>query len=256
MEKYEGLNAEMVQRFAPRPGRRELLPKMSEKAKVALLCRMLFSEGWNEHIAGHITYRLPNGNILVNPWELAWDELTASDIMTLDESGAVIDGDWNITPALGLHIQLHALRPEINVVIHNHAHWSGIWANARRVPPIVDQTAAHVPGDLPLFDEYEGTFEDEDATMAAARALGDAGWALLANHGSLVVGKDLRQAHLRVLTLEWRSQRAWYAEAIGGGVALPEAIVQQVGITDANGFPFQFEAMARRELRADPGILD
>jgi ribulose-5-phosphate 4-epimerase/fuculose-1-phosphate aldolase len=256
MDKYEGLNAAMVRRFAPRPGRRELLPKMSEKAKVALLCRMLFSEGWNEHIAGHITYRLPNGNILVNPWELAWDELTASDIMTLDESGAVIEGDWNVTPALDLHLQLHALRPEINVVIHNHAHWSGIWANARRVPPIVDQTGAHVPGELPLFDEYDGTFEDEDATMAAARALGSAGWALLANHGSLVVGKDLRQAHLRVLTLEWRSQRAWYAEAIGGGAALPDAIVRQVGITDANGFPFQFEAMARRELRADPGILD
>jgi L-fuculose-phosphate aldolase len=256
MDKYEGLNEDVVRRFAPRPGRRELLPKMSEKAKVALLCRMLFSEGWNEHIAGHITYRLENGDILVNPWELAWDELTASDIMTLDESGKVIDGDWNITPALGLHIQLHALRPEINVVIHNHAHWSGIWANAKRVPPILDQTGAHVPGELPLFDEYDGTFEDEDATLAAAKALGGAGWALLANHGSLVVGKDLRQAHLRVLTLEWRSQRAWYAEAIGGGAALPDSIVQQVGITDANGFPFQFEAMARRELRADPGILE
>ena len=256
MQKYEGLNEDMVKRFAPRPGRRELLPPMSEKAQVALLCRMLFSEGWNEHIAGHITYRLSNGNILVNPWELAWDELTASDILTLDEHGTIIDGDWNVTPALGLHMQLHALRPEVNVVIHNHAHWSGIWANARRVPPIVDQTAAHVPGDLPLFDEYDGTFEDGDTTMAAARALGDAGWALLANHGSLVVGKDLRQAHLRVLTLEWRCQRAWYAEAIGGGAALPDSVVQQVGITDANGFPFQFEAMARRELRADPTILD
>ena len=42
MKKYEGLNREMVQRLAPRPGRRELLPEMSEKAQVALLCRMIF----------------------------------------------------------------------------------------------------------------------------------------------------------------------------------------------------------------------
>ena len=142
------------------------------------------------------------------------------------------------------------------VVIHNHPRWSGIWANSGRVPPILDQTGAHVPGELRLFSEYDGTFEDEDVTLAAARALGDAPWALLANHGSLVVGKDLRQAHLRALTLEWRSQRAWYAEALGGAEALPEQVVAQVGITDANGFPFLFEAMARREIRADPSVLD
>ncbi len=256
MKKYQGLNSKMLQQYAPRPGRRELLPDMSEKAQVALFCRVIFNEGWNEHIAGHITYRDQDDNFLVNPWELAWDELTASDILTLDSQGEIIDGDWNVTPAIGLHLRIHALRPDVQVVVHNHAHWSGIWANARRVPPIVDQTAAHVPGELPLFDEYDGTFDDGEITDATANALGDAGWALLANHGSLVVGRDLRQAHLRVLTLEWRSQRAWYAEAIGGGVPLPDHIVQQVGITDANGFPFQFEAMARRELRADPSILD
>ena len=30
-----------------------------------------------------------NGTMLTNPWELAWDEVTASDILTLDESGAL-----------------------------------------------------------------------------------------------------------------------------------------------------------------------
>ena len=42
-------------------------------------------------------------------------------------------------------------------------------------------------------------------------------WALLANHGSLVVGKNLRQAHLRAITLEWRSKRAYEVELAGGG---------------------------------------
>ena len=106
MEKYDGLNREMVAQYAPKPGRRPLLPPMNDKARVALMCRMLFREGWNEHIAGHITHRLPDGTILTNPWELPWDELTASDIMTLNPAGKIIDGEWNITPAIGLHIQL------------------------------------------------------------------------------------------------------------------------------------------------------
>jgi L-fuculose-phosphate aldolase len=194
--------------------------------------------------------------MLTNPWELAWDEVTASDILTLDESGAIIAGEWNVTPALGLHVQLHKLRPDVNVIIHNHARWSGLWANMHRVPPVYDQAGAYVDGPLPLYNEYDGTFEDEDKSLAAAKALGGAKWALLANHGSLVVGKDLRQAHLRVVTLEWRSQRAYELEQVGGGVPLTDEQIVEIALPDAHGFPFLWEAMARRELREDPGIVD
>ena len=68
MKKYEGLNEAMVKQFAPQPGRRALLPPLSEKAKVAIRCRMEFKEGWDAHIARHITLRLSNGYILTNPW--------------------------------------------------------------------------------------------------------------------------------------------------------------------------------------------
>ena len=155
-----------------------------------------------------------------------------------------------------LHVQLHKLRPDINVIIHNHARWSGLWANMHRVPPVYDQAGAYVDGPLPLYNEYDGTFEDEDKSLAAAKALGSAKWALLANHGSLVVGKDLRQAHLRVATLEWRSQRAYELEQVGGGVPLTDEQVAEIALPDAHGFPFLWEAMARRELREDPGIVD
>ncbi len=256
MKMIPGINPEMVKRFAPRPGRRPLLPPLSEKAQLALMCRMLCREGWNEHIAGHITWRLEDGSILTNPWELAWDEVTAGDVVTLNASGEVIDGDWNVTPAIGLHIHMHTLRPDVNVVVHNHAKWSGIWANMHRVPEVYDQAGAYVDGPLPLYNEYEGTFEDEDVSLAAARALGDAKWALLANHCSLVVARDLRQAHLRVVTLEWRSMRAYQVELAGGGVPMSEEQVAGIALPDANGFPFLWEAMARRELRADPGIID
>jgi ribulose-5-phosphate 4-epimerase/fuculose-1-phosphate aldolase len=256
MQVIPGIDAQVIKQFAPNPGRKPLLPELSEQAQVALMCRMLFREGWNEHIAGHITYRLDNGTMLTNPWELAWDEVTASDILTLDESGTIIEGEWNVTPALGLHVQLHKLRPDVNVIIHNHARWSGLWANMHRVPPVYDQAGAYVDGLLPLYNEYDGTFEDEDKSLAAAKALGSAKWALLANHGSLVVGKDLRQAHLRVATLEWRSQRAYELELVGGGVPLTDEQVAEIALPDAHGFPFLWEAMARRELREDSGIVD
>lgn len=256
MAEIAGINADVVKMFAPNPGRTPLLPDLSEEAQVALMCRMLFREGWNEHIAGHITYRTSEGRMLSNPWELAWDEVCAGDIVEVDAQGKVARGEWNVTPAIGLHLQLHALRPDVHVVIHNHCQWSGIWANLHRVPAVYDQASAYVDGPLPLYNEYDGTFEDTDKTLQAARALGDAKWALLANHGSLVVGKDLRQAHLRAITLEWRSKRAYEVELAGGGVALTEEQIAAIALPDANGFPFLWEAMARRELRRDPSVLD
>ena len=81
-------------------------------------------------------------------------------------------------------------------------------------------------------------------------------WALLANHGSLVVAKYLRQAHLRVITLEWRSKRAYEVGLAGGGVPLAEEQVAAIALPDANGFPFLWQAMARRELRRDPDVLE
>ena len=136
MDKYEGLNRDMVERFAPRPGRRPLLPALSPKAQVALMCRIAFREGWDEHLAGHITWRQADGNLLTNPWELTWDEVTASDIVTVDPDGNILDSDWNITPAIGLHLQLHKARHDVGVVMHNHPRWSGIWASAGKVPPV------------------------------------------------------------------------------------------------------------------------
>lgn len=55
-----------------------------------------------------------------------------------------------------------------------------------------------------------------EACATLIDALGDAKWALLAQHGALVVGRDLRQAHLRAATLEWRCRRAYEARLAGG----------------------------------------
>jgi ribulose-5-phosphate 4-epimerase/fuculose-1-phosphate aldolase len=249
------MNPDILKQLAPNPGRLPLLPKLSPQAELALLCRVLFREGYDDHIAGHISFRQPDGNFLINPWELAWDELTAADIITVDPSGAVVSGEWNVTPAISLHLAIHALRPEVDVILHNHSRFGTLWANRGEAPPIYDQTSAQVDGPIALLSEYDGTVDQADQASSAARALGDAKWALLANHGVLVVAADIRQAHLRAITLEWRCRQAWYLDAAGAGTPMPPDIAAQTGaLIDGNGFPFLWEAMARRELRAEPAI--
>ena len=241
---------------APRPGRWALLPPLSPEAELALLCRALHREGYADHIAGHITIKQPDGTMLVNPWELAWDELTASDVLRLDRDGQVISGEWNVTPAIPLHVAIHQRRKDVQVIIHNHSMFGTLWADARKIPSIFDQTGSYVDGDLVLVDEYSGTVDGREAAESCAESLGDAKWALLANHGVLIVARDVRQAHLRAITLEWRARQAWHLAAMRAKVPMAQAQALAVGgRVDSEGFPFLWEAMARREIRLDPNVL-
>lgn len=232
------------------------LPELTPEAEVALLARTLHREGYDDHLAGHITYRQPDGTLLVNPFALPWDELRPSDIMRIDLDGNVLAGPWTVTPAITLHLELHRARPETVVALHNHPRWGTIFADLRRVPGVYDQTAAMMPGDPALYDEYDGSVDSVANARKCVEALGDARCALLANHGVLVVGKDIQQAHHRAVVLEWRCRQAWHVESVGGGAAMRHDVVKRFAAPfDQVSFPGLWEAMVRRELRADPGLL-
>lgn len=246
----------MLEKLAPRPGRYPLLPELNSRQELALLCRVLHREGYDDHIAGHITYAEPDGTYLINPWELAWDELTAPDIIRVDGDGAVIEGEWNVTPAIGLHLAVHRRRHDLKVVVHNHSRWGLVWSASGRIPPVYDQTSGQVEGDPIFYDEYAGTVDGASEAEAAAAALGNEKWAILKNHGVFVVGKDIRQAHLRAITLEHRCRLAWQVEALGDGHPITDLETLRVAqMSDDLGFPFLWEAMARREIRLDPRVL-
>ena len=78
---------------------------------LAAAFRILVAEGFSEHISGHITVRDDDsGNLWVNPWGLWWDEVTASDICVVSPDAEVLEGKWDVTPAIHIHTELHRRR--------------------------------------------------------------------------------------------------------------------------------------------------
>ncbi len=243
----------------PDPG--YLIPELSAAAELALLCRILAREGYQDNIAGHITYAQEDGTMLANPFELVWEEVCASDVIRIDHSGKVVEGKWSITPAIYLHLEIHKVRPDIHVALHNHPRWSTIWADSGRIPPVYDQTSAYIGADIALFDEYLGGVNEVENARAAAAAIGNAGCALLVNHGAVVVGFTIQQALLRAVALETRSRNAWHVEALGaGGKQMMPAVADKLqSVVDRpNGrlMPLLWQTAVRRELRIDPAVLN
>lgn len=226
------------------------------------MARVLHDEGYDDHLAGHITYRQDDGTLLVNPFELTWDEVHPADVMRIDLDGNVLDGRWSVTPAIPLHLELHRRRGDdgIRWAVHNHPRWGTIAADLHHVPPAHDQTGAGIPGsEIALVDEYDGDVAHHDNAAAVVAAMGDHGAALLAHHGVFVVGRDANHVLHRAIALEWRCRQAWHVDAIDPATRpMDPDTAERFGrvLDDFGGMPHQWEAMARRQLRRDPTLLD
>jgi L-ribulose-5-phosphate 4-epimerase len=233
-----------------------LLPPLDPRVELVLLARSLVPEGYDDHLAGHITINRGDGTFWCNPWFLPWDEFGPGDVIAIDLDGNVVEGDWPVPPGIPIHLELHRRRHDVGVALHHHSHWGSVWANAGRLPHYPDQSSLLGGGALVLVDEYQGAVNDPISASAAVDAMGDADMALLANHGVFVTGKSVRAVHQRAVALEHRCKMAWRVEALGGGNSLPEGIRTRFGRSDGESFIGFWEAMARRVLRAEPELLE
>jgi ribulose-5-phosphate 4-epimerase/fuculose-1-phosphate aldolase len=166
----------------------------------ALACafRILAATGFSENVAGHITsVDGPNGEMLVNPWGLWWEEICASDICRVDANGKQISGRWDVTPAIHIHTELHRKRPDARVVVHNHPYYTTLLAAVGVLAEVFHQTGALFDGDMCFIDEYEGEVDEDRKGAELAAEIGDKSVALLANHGVIVTGTTMAEAIYR-----------------------------------------------------------
>ena len=95
-------------------------------------------------MTGHITSQVGD-ELLVNPWGLWWGEVSAGDMLTIDAAGAVVSGEWDVTPAVHIHTELHRRRPDATVVVHNHPPYASTLAAIGELPELVHQNSSSSP---------------------------------------------------------------------------------------------------------------
>lgn len=241
------------------PTAEKLLPDLSPREELVLLARTLWREGYNDHLAGHITINLGDGTLLCNPWLLTWDELRPRDVIRIDLDGNVVEGDWPVPLGIPLHLELHKARHDVAVAMHSHPLYGTVWSDMREIPPVYDQSSSlGGGGELVLVEEYDGAVNDANAARKAIEAFGEAELGLLAGHGVFVLGSSVRAVHQRAVALEQRCKHAWHVRAAGGSPhsPLPRWFLERSRRSDGTGFRGFWEAMVRAELRADPTLLD
>lgn len=234
--------------------------ELTELQKLACAFRILAREGWSQNLAGHITY-VPEGTdaMWVNPWGRWWDEVRTSDLCKVSPSGTLLEGRWDVTPAIFIHTELHRLRPDARVAIHNHPYYATVHAGLGELPVITEQTGCMFDGEMAIFDEFTGGVDNPEAGAQLAAAVGDAKAAILINHGALVTGRTIEEATYRAVSFE-RVCRLSYDTMLTGKE--PARIKPQIraamkaGFTDEATVQFFWNGAVRLLLRDEPDVLE
>ena len=230
---------------------------------LAAAYRLIAHYGWDDLIFTHMSVRVPGPehHFLLNPYNLMFEEVTASSLVKVDLQGNPVDPTPFITNPAGftIHSAVHMSRDDANAVIHLHTpHGQAVAAHGEGLLPLT-QTAMLVRGDL-AFHDYEGVATDHDERERIVGDLGTRNAMLLRNHGTLSVGATVGEAFIRIYFLERACQAQIMALSAGEAInhppqGTPEIAAEQgaQGLKLAAQF-LAWPALLRKAYRLDPNF--
>lgn len=233
--------------------------ELTPKQQLACAFRILAHNGFSENIAGHITMVRDDGaTMYVNPWGLWWEEVKASDICVVDEDAAVLEGKWDVTPAIHIHTELHRRRADARVVVHNHPYSVTALAAVGMLPELHHQTGAMFDDEMVMVGEYDGEVDTADLGSALADQIGDASIAILANHGIIVTAPTIQEATYKASSID-RVCRLAYDIAVLGRQPLKMPHGAMVGMKKSlieRGTDVFWAGAVRSLIRTHPDVLE
>ncbi|HDK6356178.1 aldolase [Klebsiella variicola] len=180
---------------------------MSEKQlreDMVRYARSMFERGYSSGGAGNISLKLPDGNILATPTNSSFGDLDADELSKVTMQGELLSGQKASKEVL-MHLAMYRQRPHCGGIVHLHSPW----LTALSCLPGIDPENALPPitpyyvmrgGKLPVVPYIRPgspiIAEHVEKLAAEHNAI------LLANHGPIISGKDIREAVFNAEELE------------------------------------------------------
>ena len=179
-----------------------------------------------EGTAGNLSGRLPDGNVVMTPSSLDYEEMELGDLVVVDPEGNVVEGDRSPTTEKALHLACLRAHDDLGGVIHSHAMFATMFAvTGQPIPCVIEEFDVFVGGEVPVAN-YKMTGSDELGDEVA-RWVENRGAVLMANHGLLTVGKDIETAMKVAHLVERTAKIIWGARLLGDLVPLPDETLER-----------------------------
>jgi len=233
------------------------------RVELAAAYRLVAHFGWDDLIFTHLSARIPGAghHFLLNPFNLMFEEVTASSLVKVDIEGRpVMDTPFATNPAgFVIHSAIHTAREDAKVVMHLHTPCGqAVSAHADGLLPLT-QSAMAIRDDI-AFHDFEGIAVDLGERERLVADLGGKSAMLLRNHGTLAVGETVADAFLRLYVLERACEAQVLALSAGPSLARPRQGVPELTSAQARSAhssvarTLAWPALLRKACRLDPGF--
>ncbi len=166
-------------------------------------CRYFRSNGYVFGTWGNISVRLDDGNILLTPSRVDYDEMCPEDLVVLAPDGTRIAGERLATSEREIHRRIMNARPDIGAIVHTHSPAAmACSAIEGGIPAFSEEMCQLLGGAIPLSERFVPSDAHEELGKTVAESLGQSNAILIRNHGPVALGKTLKEAIVTAQVVE------------------------------------------------------
>ncbi len=219
--------------------------------KIAAARRMLFREGCDSDIGGHVSARAAGEDAFWATGFEYFDQTMPDRVAKLDHELNVVVGELAFSPALNFHARIYQLRPDVQAIVHLHSRYLSVLSS------VPGQTIGMYNVASVLFHEDQATYHDDGvrAHVDVADALGDKRLVIMKNHGGIVASQSIESATVEAIMAERCARYHLECEAIGGTPILRDEVVGGRVMYFRHFVPNMWQANLNRLRASDPDLF-
>ena len=187
-------------------------------AAVLATARAMNASGINRGAAGNVSVRSGDG-FIITPTGMSYDDCTAGDMVKVD-SGGTASGARKPSSEWRFHHDIYTTRPDAGAILHCHSPFATTLACQHIEIPAFHYMIARFGGDSVRCAAY-ATFGTQALSDAMRVALDGRKACLMAHHGMVVFGADLKEALALAIELETLCEQYWRVLQLGTPKLLP-----------------------------------
>ncbi|MGY3776573.1 class II aldolase/adducin family protein [Helcococcus sueciensis] len=186
-----------------------------ERKEIADYLKKMLESGLTKGTSGNISiFDRKNGYIAISPSGMNYEEIIPEDVVVIDLDKNIIEGNRKPSSESDLHIAIYKSKPEANSVVHTHSMFCTVLSTLNMPIKsvhyvIADCGSAEVP-----VAPYR-IYGSEDLAISVVNTIGKSNACLLANHGMVACGDNLKSAFGLASTCEWVAEIQWRALSVG-----------------------------------------